>query len=742
LWNREPRRKQWLSVVLYEHYLGRRLSQVERAMSHKLRLFSSAGESYQNVEGSQIEEIEYYEERMGKKAAQEMRVSLADLSAPGHRFDLSDPRWAEAAERAKKILSTAIDEHDSAVQRRLRRGLYWDKEVRQPLVQARLNLQLAEVDQLIKKETLQQAEVECDRLRNEIGRNDELLKQIRERVEEIVAIRARAALALEPPDYATVRQLFEQLSTRYPGVLSGPVKEIQEELAAKATELTKQAESKKDTAPREAVELLRQASAIWPRLSSIGRLKGDLTEEYPILSCAYSELPRKKNLSPMTARSPVERHAVSLMFESLVRWVDDPRIGAHYACQLADGLPEPLVRGRHFKLLRTDWSDSSDTELHICLGEDVRRTLEILTDKACPGHSPAWSGLLAGVDLSDSDDPYRVKVHLELDHWQPMSLMDFKILPSNSFRGTDAALKEQLEQFSQSPVGTGAYRLAEHKAKEVRFEANPYYRVEGLPKIREIIFLQMEALDAKEPFQRGEVDLIYGVQPEHVTQLTQFGETVRTLKTPTVTFLAPNYRRELLQNENVRLAIAHAIDRKAILDQYFRPGGREKDHAEITGPYPKFAAENTKPCWAYNTAVADFKPDLAKAYAEKACEELDQTSLKLKLIYPSGRPDVENACTQIIDNVKQKTSIEGKTVIELKREPVDPSTFYDRVTNRHDFDLAYWSHTFEDSTYWLEPLLDEDPVAQQPGGLNFMGYADDDLAQLFWSIRRHKQFRR
>jgi len=742
LWVNRLGRSQWLSVVLFEHYLGRQLSPVERAMSHKLRLYSRAGENYRDVEGYQIHRIEYYEERMAGKAAQEMRVSMAELSAPGRPFDLSDPRWAEAAQRAKGILSTAIDEHDSAVQRRLRRGLYWDKEMRQPLVQARLNLQLAEVDRLIKEQTLQQAEVECDRLRNEVGRSDELLGQIRGRAEQICGIRARAAL--KERDYAAVRQLFEQLSTRYPGVPSGPVKEIREKLAAEAAELAEQAERLKDSSPREAVELLRQATAIWPRLSSIDRLNRQITEEYPILRCAYSELPREKNLSPMTARSAVERHAVSLIFESLVRWVDDPRIGAHYASQLADGLPEPLVRGRHFKLLRTDWSDSSDTESHICLGEDVRRTLEILTNPACPGHSPAWSRLLAGVDLSDNYDPYRVLVRLTLDHWQPMSLMDFEILPGNSFRGAGpAALEEQLEEFAESPVGTGAYRLAQHGAEEVRFEANPHYRVEGLPRIREIIFLKLEALRAIESFERGEVDLVYGVQPEHVTQLVQAGETVETLKTPTVTFLAPNHRSRLLENENLRLAIAHAIDRTAILDQYFRPGGREGDHAELSGPYPKFASEDSKPCWAYNPAVAAFNPDLARAYAEKASDELDGISLRLRLIYPGGRPDVENACRRIADNVKQKTSVEGKTSVELVLQRVDPSRFYDQVTNDHDFDLAYWSHTFEDSTYWLEPLLDEDPVARQPGGLNFLGYVpDEDLAGLFRSIRRHKQFRR
>jgi hypothetical protein len=59
----------------------------------------------------------------------------------------------------------------------------------------------------------------------------------------------------------------------------------------------------------------------------------------------------------------------------------------------------------------------------------------------------------------------------------------------------------------------------------------------------------------------------------------------------------------------------------------------------------------------------------------------------------------------------------------------------------HDFDLAYWRYDFEDPTYWLEPLLDQDPDARRPGGPNFMGYPQDAaLRALFDEINLHKHF--
>ena len=56
-------------------------------------------------------------------------------------------------------------------------------------------------------------------------------------------------------------------------------------------------------------------------------------------------------------------------------------------------------------------------------------------------------------------------------------------------------------------------------------------------------------------------------------------------------------------------------------------------------------------------------------------------------------------------------------------------------------DLAYWRHDFEDPTYWLEPLLDQDSDARRPGGPNFMGYPQDAaLRALFDEINLHKHF--
>ena len=722
-------RLQSWKVVLFKEYLGSKPGLSERKRIESLLRFSERGTTKVQVKGWQIEGFDYYEERMGRKAADLVGLTYERLATPGTPVDLSDEVIAEDVEQSEEILSTAIAEHDSAVQRRMRRGAKWKEKIRQPLVQARLNLRLSEVDQLIRQERFQQAEAQCDRLVGELDRDGPLVGQVLSRVEAVFETRAEAALAVK--DYATVHELLDQWMEYYTGEPGGALGKVRKQLVDKATELARRAESLKDTSPREARQLLAAAATIWPPLAQLDELRRQMAEEYPILHCAYSELPQ--HLAPMTARSAVERHAMSLIFESLVRWVDDPQSGAHYTCELAATWPDPLIRGRDFKLRRATWSDSNDHDSHFCLVEDVRRTLQILRDPTCPGYSPAWSQLLAGVDNAPDEDPYRALVRLDRDYWQPLSLMDFKVLPGRSFRKTAVtSLKEQVQEFSQNPVGTGPYQLGPSGADPdaIRFVANPYYRGPQRPSIREIVFHRRDPIQAADEFVKGELHLIYGVQKEHVNQLLQSGKKVVALRTPTVTFLAPNYRKRWLKNENIRLAIAHAIDRPAILEQYFRAGGREGDHAELTGPFPRR-------CWANDPSVADFQPELAEAYAGKAFEELGVEDLTLRLVYPGGSRDVESACKRIAEDVKSRTGI------ALSLERVEPGKFYDQVTRYHDFDLAYWNHTFEDSTYWLEPLLDAAAAAREPGGPNFMGYVpDEDLGTLFRELRRHKQFRR
>jgi ABC-type transport system substrate-binding protein len=328
-----------------------------------------------------------------------------------------------------------------------------------------------------------------------------------------------------------------------------------------------------------------------------------------------------------------------------------------------------------------------------------------------------------------SDDPFAVSIRLAVDHWQPLSLMDFMIVPKRYFPG--GGDEDELEAFNRTPVGTGPYRLLDRDSERVRFQANPFYRkaADGLPRIREISFNSMDPVKAFDDFQQGKIHLIYGVPREQVVQLEQTGKKVVALPARSVYFLAPNYRKEtILKLPEVRLAIANAINRTQILDTVFRPGQHRDRCAELNGPYPVGS-------WAYNPDAPKYNTAQAKVQLRSVQQQV-AASGPLRLVHPERDPDAVRACQEIAVQVEKELGV------KLTLEGVEPNVFYDQIVRQHNFDLVYWRHDFDDESYWIWPLFD--PNDKDAGGANFMGIDPEANLRtvLFDTAKQHKDFTR
>jgi len=160
------------------------------------------------------------------------------------------------------MLTRALAEHDSAVQRGLRADSGWNKRLRDPLVQARINLRLCRVDQLI-QQGASGAESECERLAAEISSQHPGFEDLRGRADRIVAAKARTAL--ERKDFAVVRDLLEGFSGRYPPDSARRAANPGHPGRSRRGDV-REAERLKTTAPQKATEQLELAAKIWPRL--------------------------------------------------------------------------------------------------------------------------------------------------------------------------------------------------------------------------------------------------------------------------------------------------------------------------------------------------------------------------------------------------------------------------------------------------------------------------------------------
>ena len=405
---------------------------------------------------------------------------------------------------------------------------------------------------------------------------------------------------------------------------------VSDVLRSRAQELLDQArEKEKDNDKAKAMELVLTAESIWPSLPGLQDYHLKLSNQLPpTLEVGVSDLPEK--LSPSGAVTDSERQAVEMLFESLVRPVDVEGIGQEYVPVLAQRSPQVVPLGRQFQLVSDAcWSD----------GQPVRSGDVVFSLKR---QAPQCVELL---DAIPPRDPLQVNIKLRQGFIEPLSLMSFKILPEHS----------HAPNFDEQPIGSGPFRLEGRQGDAVVFSANENYRRKdkpGQPQIRQIRFFH--SANPIEDFVAGRLHVLLDLPPESIRPLLDLPSVqVRRMQNRRIYFLAVNHCVPFLKNQDVRKAIAHAIDRKRILDDVFR--GPKKDtpdppHRVLNGPYPPGS-------WAYAPASDQLREDprdrdLARAFADRI-----KKRVTLHLKYPDERK-LREACEAIRTQVKEATDIE------------------------------------------------------------------------------------
>jgi peptide/nickel transport system substrate-binding protein len=448
----------------------------------------------------------------------------------------------------------------------------------------------------------------------------------------------------------------------------------------------------------------------------------------PVLYVGVRSLP--KFLSPATACTDPEWQAVELLFESLVTAGGDERLGERFFPGLADELPQVAPLKRQFRLDDdAKWSDGSS----LVTPADVRHTAELLGKTDLPGRSSEWRRLLDKPRL-DNAGPRQISFPLKQGYVEPLALLTFKVLPQ-TFAGQRLSRADD-PKFAEAPVGSGPFayrgRKTENGVTYAVFEANPHFRrqrLPGMPSIREIRFYV--PADPAADFRNASrpLHLLTDVLPEQVAALKKQGiGNLRPLPSRRVYFLAVNHRVPALQRQELRRALAHAINRKQILKDHFRGDGPADLQVPLNGPFPAGS-------WACNTELPSdpSNSEEAKSWAGRAKSALRGEDVELSLKYPDDDPRVEAACADI------KAQVEQLDGIRLRLEKVSPHQLRSAL-DRRAYDLAYHHHDYASAVYWLWPLFDTHPAALEAGGMNYLGYDNTALQTLFQKAAGHRQF--
>jgi peptide/nickel transport system substrate-binding protein len=167
------------------------------------------------------------------------------------------------------------------------------------------------------------------------------------------------------------------------------------------------------------------------------------------------------------------------------------------------------------------------------------------------------------------------------------------------------AIRKYGDDYFKNPVGTGSFRFREwRKDDRIVLERNPDYWGEK-PLLDRVIFRSIVDNSARLlELQAGSIDLMEFLNPDDIPSVRSDANLQLILRpSMNVGYLWWNVEKEPFDRLDVRRAVAHAVNKRAIVEKLF--GG-------IGVP-----AKNMLPpsLWGYNDAVLDFEYDPAKARA-------------------------------------------------------------------------------------------------------------------------------
>ena len=224
-------------------------------------------------------------------------------------------------------------------------------------------------------------------------------------------------------------------------------------------------------------------------------------------------------------------------------------------------------------------------------------------------HSRTRSALEGLIEEIETPDPHTVIFRLNRPYGpllQRLDVVEASIIPRHQYEGHDLLSGEPTRQ----PIGTGPFRFVSYApADRLVLERNPDYFRPGLPGVDRLVFrILPNPATAVAALERGEVDYVSSVPGADIQRLRS---TPGIAVGPSTggsggslcqDVLIPNLNRRPLGDRRVRQAMAHAIDRRFIVDRVYFGQGQP-----ATGPITHLLT------WAYTPDVRQYPHDPGEA---------------------------------------------------------------------------------------------------------------------------------
>lgn len=391
--------------------------------------------------------------------------------------------------------------------------------------------------------------------------------------------------------------------------------------------------------------------------------------------------------------------------------------------------------------LAESWTSSADgkewtfkiragVQCHGNYGEFTAEDAAFSLKRAATKETSAFAGDFGAFDKVEAVDKSTLKITLKN---QVPSLLG---IVSNYHGGLMVCKKpatEMGEAFGKKPIGTGPFSFVEYQPQQfIKLAASPAY-FRGAPQIATITYRYIPSDATRDlAFRSGEVDMVFG------RQNNQWVERMKEVPGVVVTEMEPaelnsiylNMKSKPLDDIRVRQAIAHAINRKAMV--------------QFTGD--KVAREAVSVVPNGNLGIAEvglFPHDLAKAKA-LLVEAGYPNGIKLKVVQ-STLP----VLLRLMEAVQAQLREAG---IQLDIEPVDHPTYHANIRKDLSQVTLYQAARFPVADVYLSQFFHSRASVNTPTAITNFSHcavadAEIDAARRetdptkqkgFWSIAQQK----
>lgn len=330
---------------------------------------------------------------------------------------------------------------------------------------------------------------------------------------------------------------------------------------------------------------------------------------------------------------------------------------------------------------------------------------------------------LKAVKAVDVVDEHTLRITLKQPH---ATLLD-ELARHSCYMVSPAAVRALGDDFEKKPVGTGPFVFESWvKGERIVLRANPRYYA-GPPKVDGVVFRvvpdsKVRLLELK----TGAIHALDALAPEDRDEVLRTrGLALETRPGMNVGYLAMNGDRPPLDNPKVRLAIAHAVNRPALI---------KLDYQGLA----TLAATPLPPSmWGHNAKIEPYPFDPAKARQLLKQAGLPKGFETTLWVMPVSRPYMPQP-DKIARHIQENLAAVG---IRARLVTHDWSTYLAKAyAGEHDLCLLGWVSTADPSDI-LGHLFDLEN-AEKPHATNISFFRDKAVHSLLHQAEREADPRR